>query len=91
MTADEVLSRIQGVCGLSIKGVAVDKLLNYIDNGCPVIGKTGSDSYVIITAYDAKNVTYIDMAAGNTQTVSLSEANKLFTQWENVFVTYYKN
>ena len=54
-------------------------------------GKSGNDSYVIITAYDSKNVTYTDAASGMSQTVSLTDANKLFTQWENVFVTYYKN
>lgn len=91
MTADEILSGIQGVSGLSIKGVSIDKILNFIDNGCPVIGKNGSDSYVIITAYDSKNVTYMDPVSGAEQTVSLSDANKMFTQWENVFVTYYKN
>lgn len=90
-TADEVLSSIPGVSGISIKGVSIDKMLNFIDNGCPVIGKSGNDSYVIITAYDSKNVTYTDAASGMSQTVSLTDANKLFTQWENVFVTYYKN
>ena len=53
--------------------------------------KNGSDSYVIITAYDSKNVTCMDPVSGAEQTVSLSDANKMFTQWENVFVTYYKN
>lgn len=91
MTADEVLSNIAGVTGLSIKGVSVDKMLNYIDNGCPVIGKNGSDSYVIITAYDSKNITYMDATYGTSKTISLTEANKMFAQWENVFVTYYKN
>lgn len=91
MTADEVLSRIQGVCGLSIKGVSVDKMLNFIDNGCPVIGKNGDESYVIITSYDSKNITYTDMTSGISTTTTLTDANKLFTQWENVFVTYYKN
>jgi hypothetical protein len=86
-----VLSSIPGVSGISIKGVSIDKMLNFIDNGCPVIGKSGNDSYVIITAYDSKNVTYTDAASGMSQTVSLTDANKLFTQWENVFVTYYKN
>ena len=90
-TADEVLSSIPGVNGISIKGVSIDKMLNFIDNGCPVIGKSGNDSYIIITAYDSKNVTYTDAASGMSQTVSLTDANKLFTQWENVFVTYYKN
>ena len=91
MTADEVLSRIPGVCGLSIKGVTIDKMLNYIDNGCPVIAKNGNDSYVIITGYDSKNVTYMDAQSGATQTVSITDAGKMFTQWENIYVTYYKN
>ena len=42
-TADEILSLIPGVAGLSVKSVTVDKMLNFIDNGCPVIGKSVSD------------------------------------------------
>ena len=90
-TADEILSLIPGVAGLSVKSVTVDKMLNFIDNGCPVIGKSGSESYVIITGYDSKNVTYIDTASNSTVTVALTDASKMFNQWENVFITYYKN
>ena len=90
-TADEILSLIPGVAGLSVKSVTVDKMLNFIDNGCPVIGKSGSESYVIITGYDSKNVTYIDTASDSMVTVALTDASKMFNQWENVFITYYKN
>ena len=90
-TADEILSLIPGGAGLSVKSVTVDKMLNFIDNGCPVIGKSGSESYVIITGYDSKNVTYIDTASNSTVTVALTDASKMFNQWENVFITYYKN
>ena len=83
-TADEILS-------LSVKSVTVDKMLNFIDNGCPVIGKSGSESYVIITGYDSKNITYIDTASDSMVTVALTDASKMFNQWENVFITYYKN
>ena len=86
-TADEILSLIPGVAGLSVKSVTVDKMLNFIDNGCPVIGKSGSESYVIITGYDSKNVTYIDTASNSTVTVALTDASKMFNQWENVFIT----
>ena len=90
-TADEILSLIPGVAGLSVKSVTVDKMLNFIDNGCPVIGKSGSESYVIITGYDSKNITYIDTASDSMVTVALTDASKMFNQWENVFITYYKN
>ena len=66
-------------------------MLNFIDNGCPVIGKSGSESYVIITGYDSKNITYIDTASDSMVTVALTDASKMFNQWENVFITYYKN
>lgn len=91
LTADEILSNISGVKGLSIKGVSVDKILNFVDKGCSVIAKSGYNSYVIITAYDSKNLTYTDAASGSTQTMAITEANKIFAQWENVFITYYKN
>ncbi|MDO5382541.1 MAG: hypothetical protein Q4F06_07500 [Eubacteriales bacterium] len=90
-TAKEALSRIPGVEGICIKGVSVDKMLNFIDAGCPVIGRTGNNSYVIIIAYDSKQLVYMDTSSGRTITTTITDANKLFAQWENIFVTYYKN
>ena len=46
---------------------------------------------MIITGYDSKNVTYIDTDSNSTVTVALTDASKMFNQWENVFITYYKN
>ncbi|MGN0328696.1 MAG: hypothetical protein ACI4D4_06920 [Lachnospira sp.] len=90
-TAEEALSEVPGVQGICIKGVPVERMLNFIDAGCPVIGRTGNNTYVIITAYDSKQLVYIDTSSGSTVTTTISEANKLFAQWENIFVTYYKN
>ena len=88
--AVEVLNEIYGVNGINLKGVSVDKVLYYVGKGNPVIGRTGASSYAIIISYDSKNISYIDVASGASSTISIVEANRLFSQWENLFITYYK-
>lgn len=90
-TADEVLSSVHGVRGIGIKGVSVDKMLSFIDSGCLVAGRNGRNSYVILTAYNSKEVSYIDVVSNKAYVVTISDANKMFSQWENMFITYYKD
>lgn len=73
-----------------LKGVSVDKMLSFVSAGQPVIGKTGVDSYVIITGYDETSVTYVEPDSGNTTTEKLTDAVRTFAMWENVFITYYR-
>ncbi len=75
---------------LSISGLSVDKLLNYVADGYPLVAKTGDNSYCIITAYDSDNITYIDLATSATETKTITAASKIFTEAGNVYLTYYK-
>lgn len=89
-TAVDVINAATEQRALNLKGVSLDHVLNIINAGYPVIARTGTDSYAILTAYDATNVTYIDTASGSTQTKTISEASKTFAQWGNQFLSYYK-
>lgn len=88
MTALEIINEATTNRALNLKGVTVENVLYYINIKRPVIGRTGGNSYVLVTGYDAKNITYYDVAAGKSVTLSLVDANKLFAQWGNVFITY---
>lgn len=88
-SAKEVLDSVTQEKGVVVKGISVDKIISFVDAGQPVIGRTGTDSYVIITGYDATNITYIDMASLRTVTQKITDANKVFALLDNVFITYY--
>lgn len=76
-----------GLTVLQLHGVTLENVLYYINMGIPVTGRIGADSYVILTGYDTKNVTYIDMTTGKRETALLSDLSKIFAQWNNVFLT----
>lgn len=73
-----------------LKGVSVDKMLSFVSAGQPVIGKTGVDSYVVITGYDETSVTYVDPDSGDITNEKIKDAVRTFAMWENVFITYYR-
>ncbi len=49
---------------LTLKGISFENALSFVSDGKPVIAKT-DDGYVVITAYDTSNVTYIDASTGS--------------------------
>jgi len=89
--AVSTLSAIGGIKGVNLSGVTLDKALSYVGQSCLVIARTDINTYVIITGYTSKEVTYVDVSAGRTVTVSLSDANKLFSQGGNIYIAYYKH
>ncbi len=58
MGSDKNLTR------LTLKGISFENALSFVSDGKPVIAKT-DDGYVVITAYDTLNVTYIDASTGS--------------------------
>lgn len=88
--AVETLSQISGITGINLSGITMEKALSYVGKGYPVIARTGADTYVVITGYSSKEVTYVDVAAGKTVSVQQADANKLFSAGGNIYVTYIK-
>ncbi|MGN0317194.1 MAG: hypothetical protein ACI4E1_04570 [Lachnospira sp.] len=87
-SAADILSG-NSYAGMSINGVSIDKLLSFVDIGCPLIVRTGAEDYGVVVAYDAAQITFIDASNGNEITISVADANELFTKWGNTFVAYY--
>jgi len=88
MTALDIINEATTNRALNLKGVSLDNILYYTSVGIPVIGRTGDNSYVIITSFDAKNITYFEVSTGKPVTMLIADANKLFTQFGNVFIAY---
>ena len=49
---------------------------------------TGENDAVLITGYDANNITFYDPAGGSNKTMSMESANELFLQAGDTFFTY---
>ncbi len=74
---------------LKINGVKAENMLSFVGLDCPVIGET-IDGYVIITGYTSKQITYLNTMTGTYETVSIADADKIFSQCGDKYLTYYK-
>jgi hypothetical protein len=71
---------------VTLKNLSYETALSYVGRGKPVLARTES-GYVFIVGYDTTQVTYLD--SGKEVTVTLANAEKLFTLGGSVFLTYY--
>lgn len=74
---------------LDIEGVKAENVLSFVGLDCPVIGETMT-GYVIITGYTSKQITYLNTVTGAYETVSITDADKMFSQCGDKYLTYYK-
>jgi len=88
MTALDIINEATTNRALNLKGVSLENILYYISVGIPVVGRIGENSYVMVTSFDAKNVSYFEVSTGNYITLPIAEAGKLFAQFGNVFIAY---
>lgn len=92
---DVAKSIVTGYAGASdvqwieAEGIQAENMLAFVGLDCPVIGET-LEGYVIITGYTSKQVTYLNTMKGIYETVTIADANKLFSQCGNRYLTYYK-
>lgn len=84
----EIIELNQGLTAMNLQGATLSMVLYYVNVGIPVIGRYGSGSYVLITGYDSKNVTFYDTGSARSVTTDITSAEKTFEQWGNLFVTY---
>lgn len=73
---------------LSLKGCTVGQILYYMHRNHPVLAVTGSQSAVLLTAYDSRNVVIYDPATGEKTTMSQAEAESYFAQYGNDFICW---
>lgn len=75
---------------LELKGCVIDELLYFIDQGTPVLAKTGSNQAILLTGYSANYVYYYEPNSGQTKSIGYEEIESLFNQGGNYFIAYVK-
>lgn len=86
----EYLEQSTGFRMLSLTGATLDEVLYFVFRGAPVYAMKSRTEAVVITGYTASNVTIYEPSTGRYKTYSLRDAEKLFEETGNIFLSYIK-
>ncbi len=75
-----------GVIGLDGRGLTLNQVLYFIDQGCPVVAFTGEGQYVLLTGFDQFNVTLYNPESGESWKMGLNDASEYFQNLQNDFI-----
>ena len=75
---------------VNLTGATLDEVLYYVNQGRPVIAAKNAAQTILITGYDGVNINYVDPQARMTSKMSMKNAEKLFADAGNVFLSYIK-
>ena len=73
---------------VNMTGASLEEMFYYINRGRPVIAAKSETSTVLITGYDASSITVFDPASKVTSKMTIKNAENLFTEAGNVFLTF---
>lgn len=73
---------------LRLNGCSLDSVLYYVSNGKPVIAMKTEDQAVLLVGYDEYSVTIIDPQTGNSNKMLINNAQKVFENANNIFISY---
>ena len=86
----EFLEKTSGCRVVSLTGATLDEVLYFVFRGAPVYAMKGRTEAVLITGYNASSVTVYEPATGKYKIYSLREAEKMFDDAGNIFLSYVK-
>ena len=69
-----------------LKGCTTEQVEFFINEGHPVIAKTGNDTYVLVYGYDSRQVYVVDFIQGNKTTYIISEFDNLLSNNGNIII-----
>ncbi|MBO5097240.1 MAG: hypothetical protein J6B96_02875 [Agathobacter sp.] len=75
---------------LELSGCGVDELLYYIDQGNPVLAKTGDNDAILLTGYSSTKIYYYDPKTEKTKNMSYEEMDEILYKGGNYFIVYLK-
>lgn len=75
---------------LELKGSVMDELMYFIDQGTPVLAKTGANEAVLLIGYSANYIYYYEPVSGQTRSAGYDEIDGIFRQGGNYFIAYVK-
>jgi hypothetical protein len=86
----EFLEKETGHRMISLTGTTLDEVLYFVFRGAPVYAMKGRTDAVVITGYNVSSVTVYEPSSGKYKTYSLREAEKMFEDAGNIFLSYVK-
>lgn len=75
---------------VALQGLTLEQILYFVSNNRYVIGMTSNSTGVVISGYDTKTVTIYDPGKGKVETIGRTQAEQLFEQGQNRFISYLK-
>lgn len=73
---------------VDLSGVTLEQALYFVSSDKYVIGMTGGSTAVVISGYDTKTVTVYNPQSGKRETLSRTQAEEMFKNAGNRFVSY---
>lgn len=83
-----VLNQYVKARAISLTGATLDAVLYYIDQNQPLFAMKNAEEAVVIVAYDKNTVTYLDPARKTKVNLSKKEAEELFAEAGNLFISF---
>jgi len=84
------LEQATGQRMLSLTGATLDEVLYFVFRGAPVYAMKNRTEAVVITAYSAASITVYEPSTGKYKNYSLRDAEKMFEDAGNIYVSYVK-
>lgn len=81
---------LQDALVLEISGCGVDELLYYIDQGNPVLAKTGENDAILLTGYSSTRIYYYNPDTGKNMNAEYENLEEMFYKGGNYFIVYLK-
>jgi len=75
---------------ITLTGATLDEVLYFVFRGAPVYAMKNRTDAVVITGYNASSVTIYEPANGKYKSMSLRDAEALFEEAGNIFLSYIK-
>ena len=75
---------------LELENCTIDDVLYFMDQGTPVVARTGVDKAVLLVGYTANNVSYYDPVSKQNRTLSYEDIKKVLEAGGNYFIAYVK-
>ena len=78
---------------MNAQGVQLNRLLYYVNKGCPVMANLGGDGYCLIYGYTADNVDIFypsadDESISRTETMGLEDAALFFDRYQDDYIVF---
>jgi len=89
-TVKDFLEQATGIRMLSLTGAALDEVLYFVFRGAPVYAMKSGTEAIVITGYSAGNITAYEPTTGKYKVYSLREAESMFEDAGNIFISYVK-